>query len=135
MTEGTTVTEETLGTDEQGRTKHKGGFTFKVPEGHPLHKDDKGNIRVIAGSYDYAQCKNDAQAVATLKEEEWAIVDMVNDELKSRAKNNAYQKAFAGYKKSAVSPEQIRARMVLDMIRVGVPADVAEKTVANLPVK
>lgn len=135
MTEGTTVTEEALGTDEQGRTKHKGGFTFKVPEDHPLHKDDSGKVRVIKGEYDYVQCRNDVQAIATLKAEEWNITDMVNDELKGRARNNAHQKAFAGYKKSSVSLEQIRARLVLDMIRVGVPADKAEQTVAALPVK
>lgn len=136
MTDETTVTEQvTLETDGQGRTKHNADFSFKVPENHPQHKDDKGNVRQIKKSYNYVQCKNDQQAVATLKAEEWALVDMVNEELKNRARSNAYQKALAPYKTSNVSQEDIRKRMVLDMIRVGVPEDVAERTVKALPVK
>jgi len=136
MTDETTITEEvTLETDNQGRTKHTTDLTFKVPENHPQHKDANGKVRTIKKSYNYIQCKNDQQAVATLKEEEWSIVDMVNDELKNRSRSNAYQKALAPYKTSNVSQEDIRKRMVLDMIRVGVPEDVAERTVAALPVK
>lgn len=135
MTEETTVTEEkTLKTDGAGRAIHNADLSFKVPESHPRHKDEKGNVRTISKSYSYSQCANDRQAAETLKTEEWSLVDLVNEELKGRARNNAYQKAMAPYKKT-VSPEAIRARMVLDMIRLGIPEEVAEKNVAALPIK
>ena len=55
--------------------------------------------------------------------------DLVNDELKGRARSNAYQNAVMPYRPSEVSQADIRTRMIRDLIRSGVSEAVATSVI------
>ncbi len=133
---GTTESESTgavpeVVKDEAGRTIIKDKFSFKIPETHPdCDKDTDGLGKgKKGGTYIFSQCANDQQAAATLLERKWRLMDLVNDELKSRARSNAYQNATMPYKPSEVPQETIRTRMIRDLIRSGVSEALATTTI------
>lgn len=103
-----------------------GKFTFKVPETHA----EAG--KKIEKAFDYLVCANDAEAQTVMTEKKWALLDLVNDNLKANARSNAYQSATLVYRPSEVSPDEIKERMVRDYIRLGIPEDTARKQVEAL---
>lgn len=103
-----------------------GKFSFDVPEGHP----EAGNK--IEKGFEYQQCENETEALAVIADKKWNITRMVNDNLKANARSNAYQAALLPYKKSEVSPEDIKERMVRDFIRLGVSEEIARAQVDSL---
>lgn len=121
-TEGAEVAIE-VRTDETGRKILTGAFTFKVPEGHP----EQGNK--IDKTFEFIECIDDVQAVATLKERKWQLREIVNDKLKASARSNSYQNALMPYRPSEVSQADIRARMIRDLVRSGVPETIAITTI------
>ncbi len=127
-TEGTSEA-EAVETDERGRKKLVGGFSFKVPDGHPQQGEK------IDKSFPYLECVDDRQAADTLKEKQekgmggWRLRDIVNDKLKASSRSNAYQNALMPYRPSEVPQADIRARMIRDLIRSGVPEGLATTTI------
>lgn len=109
--------------DEMGRLKENKTLSFRVPDGFP----DQG--KKIPKPFDYVVCLNDQQAVATIKERKWKLVDIINDKIQSAARSNAYQASLAAYQTLKVSPEAIRVRMIKDMIRSKIPESLATKLV------
>lgn len=103
-----------------------GKFTFTVPDGHP----EAG--AKVEKTFEYGECKNEAEALQVITEKKWNIVTMVNDNLKANARSSAYQAALLPYKPSEVSPEDIKERMVRDYIRLGVSEEVARQQVDAL---
>jgi hypothetical protein len=101
-------------------------FTFTVPEGHA-----QGGEK-IEKSFDYKQCETLEEANQVIADKKWSVIDMVNDNLKSNARSNAYQSATLVYRPSEVSAEDIKERMVRDFIRLGVAEDVARAQVDAL---
>jgi|SRR5262245_36240857 len=101
-------------------------FTFKVPEGHP----EQG--KKIEKAFDYKECQTLAEAQQVMTEKEWSLLDMVNDALKQNARSNAYQNALAPYRPSDVTPDDIKARMIRDYIRLGIPEETAKAQVESL---
>lgn len=103
--------------------KKSAKFTFTVPEGHP----EAGTK--IEKSFDYQLVDSTDEANKVISERKWSIVGMVNDNLKSNARSNAYQNALMPYKPSEVSPEDIKERMIRDFIRMGVSEEIARTQV------
>lgn len=102
---------------------------FTVPSDSPV-ESERGQEKKL--SYSFSQAENDDEALAIIKDKEWTIADLVNGQLKSNARSNAYQAELSKHKKSDVKAEDIVERMVRDYIRLGVPEDVARKTVAGV---
>ena len=121
-TEGTETAVE-VRTDETGRKLLMGAFSFKVPEGHP----EQGNK--IDKTFEYIECIDDVQAVATLKEKKWQLREIINDKLKASARSTSYQNALMPYRPSDVSQADIRARMIRDLVRSKVPEAIAIATI------
>ena len=96
-----------------------GKFSFAIPEGHP----DAG--KKIEKAFEFKQVENETEAAAVIAEKKWSIVDMVNDTLKSNARSNAYQNALLPYRPSEVTPDEIKERVIRDLIRLGMPEDAA----------
>lgn len=105
-----------------------GKFTFKVPEDSP-HADAG---KKIEKSYEYTECETVDEANAVATEKGWTLLDFVNTELNQRARSSAYQNSLAVYKPSEVSPDEIKARMVRDFIRLGLSEDVAKTQVESI---
>lgn len=103
-----------------------GKFSFKVPEGHP----EAG--KKIEKSFEYNEVATEAEANEVMTTKKWKLIDLVNDNLKTAARSNAYQAALMPYKPSEVSPEDIMERMVRDFIRLGIPEDIARKQVEGI---
>ena len=121
-TEGTETAVE-VRTDETGRKILTGAFSFKVPEGHPQQGDK------IDKTFEYIECIDDMQAVATLKERKWQLREIVNDKMKAAARSNSYQNALMPYRPSEVSQADIRSRLIRDLVRSGVPEAIAINTI------
>ena len=77
----------------------------------------------------YGQVETEEQAKAVMAARDMSVIDYVNDTLKSNARSSCYQTTAALYKESKVTAEQIQERAIKDLIRVGVPEDVARATV------
>lgn len=101
-------------------------FSFAVPEGHAQAGQK------IEKPFDYKFCETEAEAQTVMTEKKWSLITMVNDNLKSVARSNAYQAALLPYKPSEVSPEDIKERMIRDYIRMGVPESAARSQVDSL---
>jgi hypothetical protein len=113
----------------QGATEMQtkvGKFTFSIPEGHP----EAG--QKVEKTFDYQVCDNEQEAQKVLDEKKWSIVSLVNDNLKTNARSNAYQTALLPYRPSEVPAEDIKERMIRDYIRLGIPEDTARKQVDAL---
>jgi hypothetical protein len=109
------------------RISTDGKFKFTVPEGHPEAGTE------IKKTFEYKVCESESEALEVLQsKKDTSIVTLVNDMLKSNARNAAYQAALLPYKPSEVSPEDIKERMVRDYIRLGVSEENARKQVESL---
>lgn len=106
--------------------KKVGKFTFAIPEGHP----EAGNKVEKAFEYDF--CNSEDEARSVLEKKKLKLTDLVNDKLKSNARSNAYQTALLPYKPSEVSQDDIRERMIRDMIRLGISEEQARATVDSM---
>ena len=109
--------------------KIDGKFNFTVPTNSPVEAERGQSQERI---FQYEQCETEAEATKVLTDKGWSIVSLVNDNLKSNARANAYQAALAPHRPSEVSPEDIKERMVRDYIRLGIAEDVARKQVEAL---
>jgi hypothetical protein len=103
-----------------------GKFTFAIPDGHAQAGEK------VEKTFEYKVVDNDTEALSVIKEKNWSVVQMVNDNLKANARSNAYQAALLPYRPSEVSPEEIKERMVRDFIRLGIAEDVARAQVDSL---
>ena len=77
----------------------------------------------------FGQVDSDVQAKEVMTEKDWSLIDFVNDQLKAGARSSCYQSTSALYKESKVTADQIKERAIKDLIRVGVPEDIARVTV------
>lgn len=100
-----------------------GKFTFAVPDGHP----EAGTK--IEKAFEYRQVDGVEEANTLLAEKKWSLAGLVNDQLKTNARSNAYQTALLPYLPSKVSAEDIKERMIRDFIRLGATEEVARKQV------
>lgn len=105
-----------------------GKFSFKVPD-ESTHADAG---KKIEKTFDYQECETLEEAQKIAEEKEWNLLQFVNDTLKQNARANAYQNALAVYRPSEVSPDEIKARMVRDFIRLGLSEDVAKAQVESI---
>ena len=105
-----------------------GKLSFKVPE--DSNHADAG--KKIEKEFDYQQCETVEEAEKIASEKSWTLLDFVNDALKQNARANTYQNALAVYRPSEVSPDEIKARMVRDFIRLGLSEDVAKAQVDSI---
>lgn len=103
-------------------------LSFKVPE-DSTHADAG---KKIVKSFDYKECESIAEAETVAAEKSWTLLDFVNDALKQNARANTYQNALAVYRPSEVPPDEIKARMVRDFIRLGLTEDVAKAQVDSI---
>jgi hypothetical protein len=103
-------------------------FKFRVPE--DSKHEDAG--KQIEKAFDYVECENESEAIDYIAQKEWNLVDIVNAKILGLARSSAYQNATAVYRPSEVSPEEIKARMVRDFIRLGVSEEVAKAQVDSL---
>lgn len=100
-----------------------GKFTFAVPDGHP----EAGTK--IEKAFEYLQVDGDVEVDGIMAEKHWSLVNLVNDQLKTNARSNAYQTALLPYLPSKVSAGDIKERMIRDFIRLGSTEEVARKSV------
>lgn len=103
-------------------------LTFTVPKDSPVEAE-RGKTEEKSFSFRQIATVEDAEAV--IKAKEWALVDMVNKQLKANARSNAYQAAMAPHKVSDVPPEQVFERTVRDMVRQGIPETMARELLKN----
>lgn len=105
-----------------------GTYKFKVPatSGHP----DAG--KKFEKSYDFQQCESVEEAEKVAAEKGWTLLEFVNDKLDSLGYSASYQNTLAIYKPSDVTPEEIKARMVRDFIRLGLTEEVAKAQVESI---
>ena len=103
-------------------------FTFKVPE-DSTHADAG---KKLDKEFEYQECETVDEAKAVAEKKGWSLLEFVNDALKGNARGSAYQNALAVYKPSEVSPEEIKARMVRDFIRLGLSEEVAKTQVDSI---
>lgn len=105
-----------------------GKFSFKVPE-DSTHADAG---KKIDKEFEYQECDTVAEAEEIATKKGWSLLGFVNDALKQNSRANAYQNALAVYRPSEVSPDEIKARMVRDFIRLGLSEDVAKAQVESI---
>ena len=105
-----------------------GKLTFKVPE-DSTHADAG---KKIEKEFDYQECESAEEASSIAEKKGWTLLSFVNDALKQNARANTYQNALAVYKPSEVSPDEIKARMVRDFIRLGLSESVAQAQVESI---
>lgn len=102
-----------------------GKYKFKVPEnsGH----QDAG--KQFEKEYEYSECETVEEASKVAEDKGWTLLEFVNDKLMNSARSSSYQNALAVYRPSEVSPDEIKARMVRDFIRLGLSEEVAKTQV------
>lgn len=102
-----------------------GKYKFKVPEnsGH----QDAG--KQFEKEFDYTECESVDEAEKVATDKGWSLLEFVNDKLMQSARSSSYQNALAVYRPSEVTPDEIKARMVRDFIRLGLSEDVAKTQV------
>jgi Glu-tRNA(Gln) amidotransferase subunit E-like FAD-binding protein len=103
-------------------------FSFTVPE-DSTHADAG---KELEKSFEYMETLTSTAADKVVAEKKWNLQEMVNKALKQNGRANAYQNALAVYKPSEVSPDEIKARMVRDFIRLGLSEDVAKAQVDSI---
>lgn len=114
-----------------------GKFTFTVPEDA---KTPDGNPHTEAGqkiekAFDFKECETDEEAQKELTERKLSLRDLVNEKLKTNARSNAYQSAVLVYRPSEVSAEDIQARAIRDLIRLGMSEEAAKNMVLSATAK
>ena len=105
-----------------------GVYKFKVPE-NSQHQDAG---KQFSKEYDFTECSSVSEAEQVAADKGWSLLEFVNDKLMSSARSASYQNALAVYKPSEVSPDEIKARMVRDFIRLGLNEDVAKAQVDSI---
>lgn len=105
-----------------------GKLSFKVPE--DSNHADAG--KKLEKEFEYQECETVEEAEKVSADKGWSLLQFVNDALKQNARANTYQNALAVYRPSEVSPEEIKARMVRDFIRLGLSEDVAKAQVESI---
>lgn len=96
----------------------KAGTTFEDENGNQVTVHAEAG-REIEKSFEYSECETDEEAAKVLADRKLSVRNMVNKELKSNARANAYQAALLPYKQSDVPLEDIRERTIRDFIRMG----------------
>ena len=104
-------------------------FSYTIPENSPV-KDAAGKKEEKTFTFDVCETAEEAHKV--LSDKGWNLVTLVNDNLKAAARANAYQAALAPHRPSEVSQDDIRERMIRDMIRLGIDENTARTQVTAL---
>ena len=105
-----------------------GKFTMTVPT-DSTHADAG---KKLEKEFEYQQAESVEEAAKVAETKGRSLLQFVNDALKQNAKASTYQNALAVYKPSEVSPDEIKARMVRDFIRLGLSEDVAKAQVESV---
>lgn len=100
-------------------------FGYKIPAGH----QDEG--KQIEKVFTYPICETDEEVNRVLDGKGWNVKEMVNDALKAQYRSNAYQLALAAYKTTR-TPEQLRADIIKDLVRMGFSEEVATAQVDTM---
>lgn len=104
-----------------------GKFTLTVPSTHAQAGQK------ITKPFGYRVCQTEEEAQAIAVEKKFSFLKLVNAFIKDTARSNAYQAALLPYKPVEVSQDDIKERMVRDMIRSGFTEEKARvKVEANL---
>lgn len=106
-------------------------LTYKVPE-NSAKKDAQPEGTKVTVEFDFDYCESADEAAKVAESKNWTLLEFVNDTLKQNARANKYQNEMALHKPSDVTPEEIKARMVRDFIRLGLPEDVARAQVESV---
>jgi len=105
-----------------------GKFTMTVPA-DSTHQDAG---KKLEKTFEYQEVETVEEANAIAESKGWTLLSFVNESLKANAKASTYQNALAVYKPSEVTPDEIKARMVRDFIRLGLSEDVAKAQVDSI---
>lgn len=112
-----------------------GKFKFKVPA--DAIEKSTGELHQDAGKtlenqpFDYEVCETVEEAEKLAESKGWTLLQFVNDTLKTNARASAYQNKLALYKPSDVSAEDIQARVIRDLIRLGMSEEQARAMVTS----
>jgi len=114
-------------TDDQVTLKeHQTSLTYTVPAKDKLKPEQQHMAgKKVSKDFAFAQVVNADEATQVMEIKGLSVVDYVNDYLKSNARSSCYQSTAALYKESKLSAEEILERSVRDMIRGGIPEDIA----------
>lgn len=107
-------------------TLHKDSLEFTVPQDAPSEAD-RG--KKVEKEFSFRQITTEAEAYKVIATKEWNLVELVNRKLKGDARSNAYQSLTLQYKPSTVSPEEIKERAIRDLMRIGIPEEMAKAQV------
>ncbi len=102
-----------------------GSYKYKVPA-DSTHVDAG---KQFTKEFDYQECETQEEADKVAADKGWSLLEFVNEKLMNGARASSYQNTLAVYRPSEVPPEEIKARMVRDFIRLGLPEDVAKTQV------
>jgi len=114
-------------TDDQISLKeHQTSLTYTVPAKDKLKPEQQHMAgKKVEKNFAFPQVVNADEANQVMEIKGLSVVDYVNDYLKSNARSSCYQSTAALYKESKLSAEEILERSVRDMIRGGIPEDIA----------
>lgn len=104
-------------------------FDFTVPKDSPVEAE-RGKKSEIP--YSYVEVENVDEANKVCADKEWDFIGLVNAKLKASAKSNAYQAELAKHRVSTLSPEDMFESAVRQLIRMGIPEDVARKQLEGM---
>lgn len=104
-------------------------LTFTVPDNAPSVEDRGKEIR---RAFAYVEVDNVADAQQVIVDKGWNLVELVNRKLKQDARSAVYQAEMVRFKPSTVSPDEIRERTIRDLMRLGIPENVARAQVDGM---
>lgn len=94
-------------------------FTFTIPDGHAQAGQE------IEKDFTYTEVLTSDAALKLIEDKKWEVQKMVNKELKSNARSNAYQNSTAAYKPTKQTVDDLRATLIRTYIRLGLSEEVA----------
>jgi hypothetical protein len=105
---------------------HKDTLDFTVPKEAPVEAERGTSVQ---REFEFRQITTEAEAYKVIASKEWNLVELVNRKLKGDARSNAYQALTLKYKPSTVSPDEIKERAIRDLMRIGIPEEMAKAQV------
>ena len=103
-----------------------GKFSFKIAEPHP----EAG--KKIEKAFEYQELTSEVDAQLVMDEKKWKLLDLVNDNLKSNARANAYQNETAKYKPANKTPDEAMEAMIRQGVQQGGNEDVVRARITAM---
>ena len=103
---------------------------FKVPgdSGHPQAGETLEGI-----TYDFEQAESVEEAEKVAADNDWSLLEFVNDALKGNARQNKYSNLLATYApKTEVSQDVLKARLIRTFIMAGLTEEQAKAQVESV---